>query len=524
MCNQISVDLQNIYEKLFQYKLECNFEKVTILAEELIEIAPKLKDMYAEGMGYYYLAEAKFYEQNYVECIQLCWKTHFICERESHPRLYALSCNLAGKAYCDQSDYHNAVTIFLQGYYIAKEYSFIDIESWILNNIGTLFFNLEHFEESIRYFERALLLIEKDEKLIKSFHEIVVMNVISANLRLRKFDEVDNWTKNFHELFPETTDNYIVKTGMLMKNVLQSHEFKEAEAFKINVKKLVEITKKHWTGSYAAKILLETAEFCIDIEEYDLMKECLECLKNSLIDADYRHRIQLSHLFIEMYRALKQNDKLFTELDNYYALTKQSLIHDKSVEFNGLKNKIILEREIFAKKKLIKKNEELSAKTERDPFTGLLNKTSFMERTNIKLANEGKGYHTLFIIDVDDFKYINDTYGHLVGDEVLKLLANSFVNTFRLDDYIGRIGGDEFCIYVQGIQDINVIKEKTESLRKEINNLYIPSCEECKVSASIGVCVTNKKITYQELFIKADKALYESKKQGKNRFYIEEDI
>lgn len=513
---------QELYDILEKLKYSKELEKLSIKAKELVEQGSVNNDTYLEGMGYYYLAEAKFFEQDYLECIQLCWKTHFICERQSYPRLYALSCNLAGKAYCDQSDYHNAVTIFLQGYYIAKEHGYIDIESWILNNIGTLFFNLEHFEEAIRYFERALLLIEKDEKLIKAFHEIVIMNVISANLRLRKFDEVEYWTKNFYELFP-TTDNQIVKTGMTMKRVLQSYVHQEEE-FSKHVVDLVTITRQHWTGNYAVKVLLETSEFCMERKDYDLMKLCLDRLKEGLVLTDYRHRIQLSHLYIEMYRATQEKDKMLEELENYYMLSKQSHQQDKNIEFNGLKNKIILEREISAKKKLIKKNEELSAKTEKDPFTGLLNKTSFKERVEKKLAQQPDRHHTLFIIDVDDFKQVNDTYGHLVGDEVIKLLANSFVNTFRIDDYIGRIGGDEFCIYVEGIEDINVIHQKTETLRKEIENLYVPSNTQCKVSASIGVCVTNKPVTYQELFVKADKALYQSKKMGKNKFYIEEDM
>lgn len=515
---------QDILQKLSQYKDENKFDKISVLANELIHKAKEEKDIYAEGMGYYYLAETKYFDQEYVECLQLCWNIHFVCERQVVPRLSALSYNLAGKVNCNQGDYHTAVSLFLKGYYISKEHAYLDLEACILNNIGTLFFNLEHYEEAIRYYERALVIIKKSEVFIKKFLEIVMINIVSGYLRLRKFDEVERWTDQFIKAFPNS-NNYIVKTGLIMRNVLESYEFKNMDKFQTSVLELIEITKKYWTGNYAIKVLIETSEFCLNLQEYDILKACLECLKERLVDEDFRHRIQLSYLYIEMYRSLNEKEKLYKELEEYYQLTRQSHTQDKSIEFNGLKNKIILEREVFAKNKLIEKNEELSAKAKKDQFTGLLNKTSFIEHTNRKLQTKLiDGYHTLFIVDIDNFKYINDTYGHLIGDEVIKLLANSFVNTFRLGDFIGRIGGDEFCIYVQGIKSMKTIEEKSEALRKEIQNLYVPSCVDCKVTASIGVCATRKNLTYQELFAKADEALYESKNMGKNRFYIKEDL
>lgn len=515
---------QDIYNLLKQHKDNAKYDKVEILANELLQLANQKKDAYAQGMGYYYLAEVKYHHQDYVECIQLCWNMQFVCERESYPRLYALSCNLAGKAYGSQGDYHSAISLFLQGYYIAKEHDFLDIESIILNNIGTLFFNLEHYDEAIRYFERALFIIKNNDAPLEVSHEIIMLNIISAHLRLKNFNEVEQLTKQFEETFPNI-ENHIVQSGMIMEKILKAYEYKKLDIFKECVIELINVSKANWTGNYAIQIILETAEFCLELREFSLLQICLNCLKEKLAKGDYRQRIYLSFLFIEMYRLLEDHQQLFLELEDYFNLTRQYYIQDKTVEFNGLKNKIILEREIFAKKKLIEKNKELSAKSEKDLFTGLLNKTSFVDHVNKRLKNSmKKGYCTMFIIDVDDFKYINDTYGHLVGDEVLKLLANSFVNTFRLDDIIGRIGGDEFCIFVDGMKDIRIIEEKTEALRKEIQNLYIPGCTTCKVTASIGVCITNQKISYQEIFMKADNALYKAKNKGKNNFYIDKII
>lgn len=518
------MNFQEVYKEMQRYKENSEYEKLEALANKVIQVANKQKDAYAQGMGYYYLAEVKYNYQDYIECIQLCWNMQFVCERKSYPRLYALSCNLAGKANTGQGDYHSAASLFLQGYYIAKEYEFLDLEAFILNNIGILFFNLEHYEEAIQYYERALFILKNYDVSLTASTEIIMLNIIGAHLRLKDFETVEDLTHQFEQMFPES-ENHIVQSGMIMKKVLESYEYKRIDMFQRYVKELIMVSKKHWTGSYTIQILLETAEFCLTLHEFSLLKECLYCLKERLALKDYRQRISVSFLFIEMYRLLEDYQQLYLELEEYFQLTRQCYMQDKNVEFNGIKNKIILEREIFAKKKIIEKNQELSAKSEKDPFSGLLNKTSFVEHTNRILQKDIKeGYYTLFIVDVDNFKYINDTYGHLVGDEVLKLLANSLVNAFKIHDIIGRIGGDEFCVFVDGLKNIQMIEDKTESLRKEIQNLYIPGCTACKVSISIGVCVTNQKLSYEEMFMNADSALYKAKHQGKNNYYIEKII
>ena len=517
---QIVDDFEKIYKKISDLRIENKFEELEQLANELIMNGIQNEYTYTEGIGYYALAEAKYIQEDFLECIKLYWKIHFICERDNYPRLYAVSCNLAGKTSGNQGDYHNSVAFFLQGYYMARDNGFTDIESWILNNIGTLFFNLEHYDEAINYFEKAMNLIENEKNLIQEFHEVVIMNIISAYLRLKDFQMVEEWTSQFYSLFPNAR-NVVISNGMQMKKVLHAYDAKDIENFKVQVLALVEVTKTCWTGNYAIQILLETAGLCYELALYSEMEACLMFLKTRLQVIDYRHRIKLSSLLIKLYRAINKKECLYEELDAYYELTKESESQDKGVEYKGLKNKIVLEREIFAKKKLIEKNEELSVLSEKDPFTGLLNKTSFIKHTNRKLKKSLESeYHVLIIVDVDDFKNVNDTYGHLIGDEVLKILSNSFVNTFRIEDYIGRIGGDEFCIYIKGSSNFHSIEEKAEAIRKEIKNLYIPSAPNCKITASIGICATKKATNYDQFFVMADKALYEAKKKGKNCYYI----
>ncbi len=123
---------------------------------------------------------------------------------------------------------------------------------------------------------------------------------------------------------------------------------------------------------------------------------------------------------------------------------------------------------------------------------------------------------TILIFDIDDFKKINDKYGHLIGDEVLIEIANIFKNTFRSSDTLVRWGGDEFVALLPKIK-----KEKayqlTNELSKNINKSKILlSLTTQQITISAGLCSKENEQSKEELFSKADENLYKAKQKGKN--------
>ncbi|MGI6439070.1 MAG: diguanylate cyclase domain-containing protein [Sphaerochaetaceae bacterium] len=117
----------------------------------------------------------------------------------------------------------------------------------------------------------------------------------------------------------------------------------------------------------------------------------------------------------------------------------------------------------------------------------------------------------LFVIDTNKFKETNDTYGHLVGDKVLQYIAQGLQRTFRSDDIVGRIGGDEFCVYMQNYPLGDYLLEKIEYLSEYLSRPY----NDIPISVSIGVTNTLQGDTYETLFQRADDALYEAKHANK---------
>ena len=160
-----------------------------------------------------------------------------------------------------------------------------------------------------------------------------------------------------------------------------------------------------------------------------------------------------------------------------------------------------------------KRIEELSIT---DKLTGLYNRMK-IDEIMLKKVEEFKRYNTHFsiiLLDIDNFKKVNDTYGHDVGDYVLKLIATTIKKNIRLTDSLGRWGGEEFLIICDNtsLEEVEVV---AENIRKIIEKLNFEKVEKCTIS--LGVSQFKNGDTINSIFKRVDDALYEAKNSGKNR-------
>ena len=165
-------------------------------------------------------------------------------------------------------------------------------------------------------------------------------------------------------------------------------------------------------------------------------------------------------------------------------------------------------------------NQRLIDKAERDPLTGLYNKTATKTLIQSFLRTDSRDtYDAFMIVDIDNFKEINDTLGHLFGDSVLTDLAQEMQDLFRANDVIGRIGGDEFIVFLRGMNHKSHIESKADDICKIFSLIYSDEDSGAKVSGSLGIALFPKDgDTFDELYRKADIALYTSKRAGKSCF------
>ncbi|MDF2843687.1 MAG: diguanylate cyclase with sensor [Herbinix sp.] len=158
----------------------------------------------------------------------------------------------------------------------------------------------------------------------------------------------------------------------------------------------------------------------------------------------------------------------------------------------------------------------------RDGLTEIFNKRYFFETLN-HIANLTELNYSIVIVDLDDFKLINDHYGHPMGDAVLKTVAQIISNATRTNDIVARYGGDEIIMYMQNFIDKEKVRQRVEYIRSEIERTVITDeINSITVTASFGVYIkNNESLTLDEVIKKADEVMYLSKDAGKNKVSVE---
>lgn len=161
----------------------------------------------------------------------------------------------------------------------------------------------------------------------------------------------------------------------------------------------------------------------------------------------------------------------------------------------------------------------LSDKSMTDLLTGLLNKIAFETKTKTFLAKREEGTVCgLVILDFDNFKHVNDNYGHQIGDEVLKSFARVLTDYFRSKDIIGRVGGDEFMVLLTNGIPRESLDNRCENIQHTLRTMKIG--EAGPFSCSIGIAIDSKGSDFQTLYNTADAALYQAKENGKACHHI----
>ncbi|MBT8120210.1 MAG: diguanylate cyclase [Gammaproteobacteria bacterium] len=170
-----------------------------------------------------------------------------------------------------------------------------------------------------------------------------------------------------------------------------------------------------------------------------------------------------------------------------------------------------------------RKNAELEVLATRDPLTGCYNRRAFFDLFDkmLEQANKQDLNLSCIMVDIDHFKLINDNFGHSIGDEAIRLIADILNNDSDDDALVGRYGGEEFCVILPGT-DVDEAEEVAESIRLTIQSKSKDFCvKDFYITASLGVTYrTDNKNNSKQLLEQADTALYMAKESGRNRVVV----
>jgi diguanylate cyclase (GGDEF)-like protein len=165
-------------------------------------------------------------------------------------------------------------------------------------------------------------------------------------------------------------------------------------------------------------------------------------------------------------------------------------------------------------------------RAEHDPLTGLLNRESFhkMVEQTPGIKEKTNAMHALMIIDLDDFKHINDTWGHQAGDHCLQVCAKTLRDSFRVSDLVVRLGGDEFIVFMRFITNREAAEANANALLEAIHQAPL-GYEGAALNVSIGIGLyPSDGEDIDTLYARADKALYQAKHLGKNKACFADEL
>ena len=191
-----------------------------------------------------------------------------------------------------------------------------------------------------------------------------------------------------------------------------------------------------------------------------------------------------------------QNQKL-----HYFKISTQEILNKKHViTLNSITDEI-------------EKQQLLTSKAYHDPLTGAFNRQYFYEYLLPEIAKSKRNYGVI-MSDIDHFKSINDTYGHGVGDEVIKVIVQTLQSSLRLDDAVMRWGGEEF-ISIVAVKSLQEATNIAQSLKNAVENITLENVR--KFTSSFGVTLLSEGENIDVAIQRADEALYKAKENGRNR-------
>ena len=311
------------------------------------------------------------------------------------------------------------------------------------------------------------------------------------------------------------SEEFKKKIDDLAENFISEEKTKKVQSvFEKNKKNIITYIKKQ-------KKYLKDRE--------DEFKEIIDLLTKAMAVVDHDNQVYNEKIY-------KQSEKLekITLLDDIKKIKNELIIEVENIR------KTVREKELHDSEKLEKLSQKVNylnvelekAKEEsiKDGLTGIFNRKAFdmyikkiVERNTVT-----KAPFSILLLDIDDFKKINDNFGHQTGDRVLVAMAQKCRGFIRSDDFLARYGGEEFVVVLPGASLRNAVK-KGKLICKEIAKARY-ALEESKedtiisITVSIGASVHKKGDTVETIIERADKALYAAKQAGKNRVVSEKGI
>lgn len=507
-------------EQLLILRKQGRPEEILQKASRLLEIAQLHQDPYYIAAALYFQAYYEFSRGNYKECLQHCFQSEEYCEKNEYLKILASIHNLQGIVYSDLGDFLTSLHFLLKAYYLTMDHPEFEYHYAIINNLGTLFHDIDCEQRGIEYFIRAFQERRKMHLEFSLNDGIILTNILMVYMKMNRAAEAAPWYETFLRYFKDN-DHVVLTENRIMISIFELWHRKDIAKLKQRLYDFLEAAPHTSDYKNTVRNYMDCIHICISLK----LKDQAYLLYRNLEKMESHHpnsinSARLADIKVELAMQFCSKEELFLHLLEAYRLNRKAREQEKRNNLQSMMNKMDLENALYEQHIILQRNEELLRSNKLDPFTEVLNKTAFrnhvLEAIRGKRADE-KG--AFFILDIDNFKIINDTCGHLVGDQVIMKVAANLQNNLREEDLVGRIGGDEFCMYLNHISCIEDIEKNALRIIDNIRNLNISKLQK-QLTVSMGICIVDTEKDFEDIFMKADHALYEAKANGRDQFVV----
>lgn len=429
--------------------------------------------------------------------------------------------NGLGKAYSELRNYQKAFEYLNEAYSIYRKSNDEINQAKLLNDIGLFLKRNNKLRDAHGYFQKANLLISNSTDMRIS--PIVLLNLGASLNSLERYDEAEPVLRKSYDL--STRQNYILNKSLCLSEIGVIHKarkkFEDAiECFKLsNLQIMKTVHRETIAKNYQlmGMVYFEEAK----------TENAVTCFHESINTARaYNHHelIPTSYKYLsELYKKLGDFESAFEYYELYHNSEITNLLkkNEELERVRFIENQIQQLRqqnEIYAIRniELKKKNEMLRILSTTDELTGVYNRRYVIEMLGEITRNIRNGAcerYFLLMIDIDDFKYINDTFGHATGDFVLRSICECIKKSAGEDATLARYGGDEFLVIFDSVE-IETVKEKGKKIKEMVSEILKE--KNYVVSFSGGVAVIDKDNTIvDEILTNADNLLYTAKENSK---------
>lgn len=506
---------KELKEKIIAYRFQPIEDELFDLLREYEEICKKEKDEDGLACAYFYRGEAFFRLGKYDPCIAYLNYSLVYQKKEENMYLEAAAYNVLGLMFSLLGYEVVALEHYLQCLDSSEKYGLYNQKAITYVNMGWLYRDLDDLAQSMKYYDLALEELKRSNS--KNYYNIEILcHAYRGQIycKLGKYKEGIECGRIIEKLKKE---NSVLFYDVSVANLyVRIYDYlNEEDKAKENLDSLIERSKD-------GEDFLEFCEFYIDVCNYTLSKGMRE---ETRILLDHLHEnidpTELVYIKLKVQSLEVAYQNRYSHYENYLNACREYMVMQEEYEYYVKKTKLTSMQNIENLRKIQKEKEKYEEISRRDKMTGLLNKVTLEESIRTYLENH-RAYENcpaLILIDLDHFKSVNDTLGHLTGDQLICDVADKIKKMFPYSENVGRVGGDEFVVFFSEAYKKEDSIARADELRRELNKLTY--CNTCMVTASMGIAFLEKTIdSYEELFSIADDALYQAKHAGRNQIVI----